>query len=82
MQFIAVAFVLLTPVIPWASRLARLFNAVLPLAIPSMISLVPYVKARALLNIGIVFCYLIYTIVTFFILGYHDILPYQTIFNR
>ena len=82
MQFVAVVFSLLISVIPWVSRLSRLYAAVLPLSIPYIVALIPNEKSKRFINASIVSCYCIYTFITYFILKYHNVLPYRTIFNK
>lgn len=81
-QSIALAFSSLANVFPVANRLTRLFEIVLVLSIPCMTKLVTNKTLRLIINVSIIVCFCLYVSITFFVLGYHDILPYRTIFSR
>jgi hypothetical protein len=81
-QFFAFAFASLATILPLANRISRLFAIVQIFSIPIMTGLITDAKIRVITNIAIVVCYLAYCVVTFYILGYHDVFPYQTIFER
>lgn len=82
LQFLAFAFASLSSVLPLANRLSRLFAIMQILSIPSMTQLISKQKLRMIINTYIVICYAAYSFVTYYILGYHDVFPYQTIFAR
>lgn len=81
-QFIAFAFSALASILPLANRLSRLFAVMQILSVPFMTGLIPNARTRRFINMAIVISYSVYSFVTFYILGYHDIFPYQTIFSR
>lgn len=82
LQLIATGFSLLANVLPLANRLSRLFAFAQILSVPYMTGLITDKRLRVIVNVGVVFCFSLYTFVTYFVLGYHDILPYRTIFSR
>lgn len=81
-QFLALLFALLASVLPLANRISRLFAIVQLISIPSMTKLIKDKKLKIIINTGIIACFCLYSFVTFYILGYHDVFPYKTIFNR
>ncbi|QAA21578.1 EpsG family protein [Sporolactobacillus terrae] len=81
-QFIALAFTMLSQVLPLANRISRLFEIVLILSIPSITRLIPNKNLRLCVNVGIIFSFILYSFITFYVLRYHDVFPYQTIFSR
>lgn len=82
LQLLALLFALLSSVLPLANRISRLFEVVQIISIPNMTRLITDKKLRIIINVAIIVCFCIYTFVTFFILGYHNVFPYQTIFSR
>lgn len=81
-QGCALMLSMLTSLIPLASRLSRLFEVVWMISIPCMTGLIKDRSTRLFVNTVLVLCLLAYLCLTYFILGYHDIAPYRTIFNR
>ena len=81
-QFIALVFSSLSNDLPLANRISRLFAVTQILSIPAMTGLITDKTLRIIINFSIIACWIIYSVVTFYILGYHDVFPYQTIFDR
>lgn len=82
LQFLAFAFASLSKVLPLANRVSRLFAIMQIISIPFMTRLITDKKVRILVNFSIVLCYTIFCFVTYYLLGYHNVFPYQTIFDR
>ncbi len=81
-QCLAFCVLLCANVLPMASRISRYFSVTQILSIPCMTRLIKDKKVRIVVNISIVLCFCLYTFVTFYLLGYHDVFPYRTIFDR
>ncbi len=81
-QIIAFGFSALASILPLANRLSRMFSIMQILSIPVMTGLISDKRIRILINLAIIICFAMYSYVTFYVLGYHDVFPYRTIFNR
>jgi len=81
-QALALILSLMFRFFPVATRLSRLFEVMWILSVPCMTRLIKNRQIRIFVNIGIIACLSLYVYVTFFVLGYHNVLPYQTIFDR
>lgn len=81
-QFILVLLLLCSDVIPHISRIIINFTFSQIIFLPKIIKYIKISFIRKSAKIVIIICYVIYMINTIVIKGYHEVLPYQTIFSR
>lgn len=81
-QFICVFLILFSSVIPLISRIIVDFTFCQIIFLPKIIKYIKNKYIQIITKFLILILYLIYMINTIIILGYHQVLPYQTIFSR
>lgn len=82
LQFLAFAFASFSSELPLANRISRLFAVTQILSIPYMINLIENKSLKIMMNFMIIICWTVYSAITFYVLKYHNVFPYQTIFDR
>lgn len=80
-QFLNVALLLFSSVIPLISRVTVCFTFSQIIFLPKVLSYINNRILRNTIKIAIILLYIIYMVNTIVIRGYHEVLPYQTIFS-
>lgn len=82
LEFISVALLLLSDVIPLSKRICWMFNFSKIIFLPKMIQYVSNKKTRLVVYIGIICGFAVYTYITAALQGYNEVVPYQSIFTN
>lgn len=76
--FMCLAF---SPYIPLMQRVSWLFSFPLFIYLPKMLDFIDNSKIKFIMKVGIIGGYTLYMIMTIFVMGYHDVVPYTSIFG-
>lgn len=81
LTFLSFLSLMLSPFIPLMQRISWLFSFPTFIYLPRMFDFIENKKIKTLAKICIVGGYTVYMIVTIFILGYNEVVPYKSIFK-
>jgi len=81
LETIAVISLLLSAYIPLMQRISWMFSFPMFVYLPKMFNYITNSKTRTIIKICVTSCFLAYMIITIFINGYNEVVPYKSIFD-
>jgi len=81
LESMAMLSLIFSGIIPLMQRIYFFFSFPIFIYIPKMLDFIKEKEIKLLFKYGIIIGYTSYMIITIFILGYHDVIPYRSIFS-
>lgn len=80
LETLSVVSLLLSPCLPMMQRISWLFSFPIYIYLPKMFDYISDKRIRRITQICVVLCFIIYMVITTFVRGYNEVVPYTSIF--